>query len=230
MQQMTPQRWSYIRAYLRTVFGAEDKQLRTLMPRAIDHGLPAISITADVGQTLSLLASTTNAGRGPRLAVELGALAGYSGIWIARALAPQGRLITFEINPAHADFAQREFDASGLAPRIQIRRTPALEGLHALRAELGDASIDFAFIDAVKSEYPDYYALLKPMLAPGGLIVADNALASSSWCIDQPQGSNPDRDAVDRLNRTVAADPDVQSACLSVHHGLLLARRPLLPA
>jgi len=228
--QMTPQRWSYTRAYLRTVFGTEDKQLRTLMPRATDGGIPDIAVSADVGRALKILASTTNAGHGPRLAIELGTLAGYSGIWIARALAAAefggpGKLITFEQNPVHADFAQREFANAGLADRIEIRRGGALDGVQRLSKEISPGAVDFAFIDAAKIEYPAYYELIRPLIAPGGIMVADNALGSNSWWIDEHQGSSPDRDAVDRLNRTVAADPLFESTCFPLHHGLLVARR-----
>ena len=96
--EMTPERWAFTTTYLREVFGTQDEQLRTLMPRAVAAGLPDIAVSADVGRLLMLLTRMTGNGKGARLAIEVGTLAGYSGIWIARGLASGGRLITIEPN------------------------------------------------------------------------------------------------------------------------------------
>lgn len=221
---MTPTRWENTCSYLREVFGREDDHLAGLMARAVAAGLPDIAVSPDVGRLLMLLASLTNAGRGARLALELGTLAGYSGIWIARGLAPGGRLITVEPNPVHAEFARREFDHAGVGDAVRIIPVPALEAIDRLSAELGRGSIDFAFIDAVKTEYEAYYLALKPLLRPGGLLVADNALGSSFW-IDDPPGSSPERDAVDRFNRVMAVDRDFASVCVPIRQGVLIARK-----
>jgi predicted O-methyltransferase YrrM len=221
---MTPERWQFTSAYLREVFGREDDQLRTLMSRAVAAGLPDIAISPDVGRLIHLLAKTTGQGRGPSLILELGTLAGYSGIWLARALAPGGRLITVEPEPRHAEFARAEFQRAGVADLVTIRREPALDLLPTLARELGPASIDVAFIDAIKTEYPEYFRLLKPLIRPGGLLLADNVLGSS-WWIDAPPGSDPQRDAVDRFNRMVASDPDFDAAAVPIRQGLLIARR-----
>lgn len=218
---MTPERWDRTSLYCREVFGAQDEQLRTLMQRAVAQDIPDIAVSADVGRLLSILVAGTRA----RSALEFGALAGYSGVWIARALAPGGRLRTFEPEPKHADFAQREFEKAGVADRVEIIRRPALEGLPELRAEVPDRSVDFVLLDAVKTEYPDYFTAVRPLLAPGGLLVADNALGTSSWWIDTPPGESPDRDAMDRFNRAVAADPDFETSMIPLREGLLIARR-----
>ncbi|MEX2218180.1 MAG: O-methyltransferase [Phycisphaerales bacterium] len=222
--EMTPDRWEFLTRYAAEVFGRPDHQLATLMSRAAKAGLPDIAISPDVGRLLKMLASMTNAGRGASLILELGTLAGYSGIWLARALAPGGKLVTIELEPAHADFAQREFTVAGLAGRVELVRGAALEVLPALAARFGDASVDVAFIDAVKTEYPDYFRLLRPLIKPGGLFIADNALGSN-WTMDQPPGSSPERDAVDRMNRMVAADRDFEAACIMNRQGLVVARR-----
>lgn len=221
---MTPQRCSSTRDYLRTVFGHQDPQLQTLMTRAVAAGLPDIAVAPEVGRLIKLLVSTTRA----RLAIEVGTLAGYSGIWLTRGLSPfppTGRLITIEPNRTHADFAQREFQTAGLADRIQIRRGTGLQVLPQLARELGPGGVDVVFLDAVKAEYPDYFQAIRSTIAPGGLLIADNALGSSSWWIDAPAGSNPDRDGADRLNRTLAEDPDFEAAGIPLGHGLLVARR-----
>ncbi len=222
--EMTARRWENTCAYLREVFGAQEEQLRTLMPRAVAAGLPDIAVSADVGRLLMLLASMCNQGRGAAAALELGTLAGYSSIWIARGMAPEGRLITVEPEARHADFAAREFVRAGVAAQIEIRRDAALNVIPSLARELGPASLDLAFVDAVKTEYADYFRLLRPLIKPGGLFIADNALGSSFW-IDDPPGSSPERDAIDRFNRTVAADPEYIAACVPIREGVLIARR-----
>lgn len=221
---MTPDRWARTSAYLRDVFGAQDEQLQTLMPRAIAAGLPDIAVSADVGRLLMLLTSMTGGGRGARVAVEVGTLAGYSSIWIARGLAPGGRLITIESEPRHTAFARREFEAAGL-PAVEIRAGAGLDVLPVLARELGPGSTDFVFLDAVKQEYPGYFTAIRPAIAPGGMLVADNVLGSGQWWIDEPGGRHADRDGVDRFNRMLAADPDFEAVAVPLREGVLIARR-----
>jgi len=222
---MTPERWSQTAAYLADVFGRPDEQLRTLMSRAIAAGLPDIAVSADVGRFLTLMTSLTGGGLGAGLAIEVGTLAGYSGIWLARGLRAGGRLITIELESAHADFAQAEFKRAHLADRIQIRRGRALDVLAALSNELPLASVDMVFLDAVKTEYCAYFHLIKPMLRPGGVLIADNALGSNSWWITDAAESSPERDAVDHFNHLVAGDPDLDPAAITNRQGLLVARK-----
>lgn len=223
--EMTPERWNWTRGYLRDVFGAEDEHLRGLVPRAIEAGMPDIAVSPDVGRLLKLLTSMTGAGRGARLAIEVGTLGGYSGIWIARGLAPGGRLITIEPEPKHADFAEREFAAAGLAGSVEIRRGTGLEVLPPLAAAIGPGAADVVFLDAIKREYPEYFAAIRSSIAVGGLLIADNVLGSNTWWIDEAPGRNPDRDGADRLNRAVSADPDFEAVALPIREGVLVARR-----
>ena len=222
---MTPSRWRTTASYLIDVFGAQDDQLATLTPRAIAAGLPDIAVSPDVGRLLTLLVSMTGGGRGARVAIEVGTLAGYSGIWIARGLARDGRLITIESEPAHADFAQREFETAGVSAAVEIRRGAAMDVLPVLAADLEPASVDFVFLDATKREYPDYFAVIRPLIAAGGLLVADNVLGSRTWWIDAPAGRSADRDGADRFNRLMAADPDFETVAVPIREGVLIARR-----
>jgi predicted O-methyltransferase YrrM len=222
---MTASRWRATASYLIDVFGAQDEQLATLTPRAIAAGLPDIAVSPDVGRLLMLLAGMTGGGRGARVAIEVGTLAGYSAIWIARGLAPGGRLITIEFEPAHADFARIEFDAAGLSAAVEIRRGAGMNVLPTLATELRPGSVDFVFLDATKREYPDYFSVIRPLIAVGGLLVADNVLGSNTWWIDLPQGRSADRDGADRLNRIVAADPDFETVAVPIREGVLIARR-----
>ncbi len=222
--EMTPARWNYTSSYIRNVFGVEDGHLAGLQARATAAGLPDIAISADVGRLLAILTSLTNLGLGAALALELGTLGGYSAIWMARALAPGGKLITVEIDEHHAAFAQQEFHDAGVADRIDLRRAAALDALVELSRELPPASVDVAFFDAVKIEYPAYFELCHPLIKPGGLLLADNALGSSFW-IDDPPGTDPTRDAVDAFNRMIAAHADYEAVIAPLREGVLIARK-----
>ncbi len=222
---MTPARWNATTEYLDELFGQDDEAMATLMERAIAAGIPDIAISASVGRFLLLLARLT----GARTIVEVGTLAGYSGTWLARGLAhtpdKPGQLITIEPVPLHADFAQQHFETVGLAGRIDIRRSTGLEELPKLMSELGAGSVDLVFLDAIKTEYPDYLPHAKKLLRPGGLLVADNALGSGDWWIDQDPAANESHAAADRFNRLVAADSDFDASCLPIREGVMVARK-----
>jgi predicted O-methyltransferase YrrM len=211
---MTPERWDFIGDYADEVFGQYDDHLAGLMRRAVEAGLPPIAVSADVGRLLKILVSVTEA----KLAIELGTLAGYSGIWIARGLAGDGLLITIEHHDRHADFAQAEFEKAGVADRVRIVRGAALSLLPDIATEVGDQSVDFAFIDAAKSEYVDYFHMLKPLMKPGGLLVADNVYATGAGWIDEGHGT-------DDFNRLIADDPDFDAVAIPMREGVLIARR-----
>lgn len=216
---MTDERWRYTGEYSREVFGHQDAHLAGLMTEAVAGGLPDIAVSADVGRLLMILTSMT---RG-KLAIEVGTLGGYSAIWIARGLAGDGRLITIEREPLYADFAQAQFARAGVADRIEGRRGAALDILPQLATDLEAGSVDVVFLDAVKTEYPDYWAIVRPMIAPGGLILADNVLGAGSWWIDNED--DPSRIAADRFNRLVASDPDFEAVAAPLRQGVLIGRR-----
>ncbi len=211
---MTPERWVFLGEYAKEVFGTEDEQLGTLMDRAVAAGLPEIAVSADVGRLLKILVSLTPG----RLALELGTLAGYSAIWIARGLPPDGKLITIEYEGRHADFAESELARAGVGDKVEVVRGAALEVLPELRERVGDRALDFVFIDAVKSEYVEYFAAIKPMIAIGGLLVADNVYGTGQGWIDEGYGT-------DEFNRLVAGDPDFESTVTPMREGVLIARR-----
>ncbi len=211
---MTPERWSYIGDYANDVFGQYDDHLAGLMTRAVEAGMPPIAVSADVGRLLKILVSLTEG----KLAIELGTLAGYSGIWIARGLADDGKLITVEHQEEHADFAQGEFEKAGVADKVEIVRGAALDVLPAIAGRVGARSVDFAFIDARKSEYVEYFKLLRPLMKVGSLYVADNVYATGAGWIDQGEGT-------DEFNRLIASDPDFEAVATPMREGVLIARR-----
>lgn len=224
MIEMTPERWEATLAYLREVFVVEDEQLATLMPRAIEAGLPNIAVSSEIGSLLKMFTAMSRPG-GARFSLEVGALAGYSAMWIARGLADNGRLITLEPEDKYAGFAEEEFQQAGLAERIDVRRARAPEALDDMRAEFGVGAFDFVFLDAIKQDYIAYFERARELLAPSGVLTAHNALGAGSWWIDAAPGEHPGRDAIDRFNRVVAADPEFESMALPLDQGLLVARR-----
>ncbi len=214
MARMTPETWDFINDYSRDVFGEQDEHLAGLMEDAVAAGLPAISVGPDVGRLLMILTSMTQG----RIAVEVGTLGGYSGIWIARGLGPNGRLITIEYDPTHADFAAVQFEKAGVADRVDLRRGTGIDVLADLEAELRPGSVDVVFLDAIKREYPDYFRLAKPLIPVGGLIIADNVYGTGSGWIDQGHGT-------DEFNRVIAADPDFEAAAFPFREGVLIGVR-----
>jgi caffeoyl-CoA O-methyltransferase len=141
----------------------------------------------------------------PRLVLEIGTYSGYSALSMARALPPDGRIITCEIDHERAAFARRHVERHG---RISVRAGPALETIAAL-----DGPFDLVFVDADKDGYVDYYEAVLPKLAPRGVIVADNTLGHER---------NP---AIARFNDHVAADDRTVQVVLTVRDGVTLIRR-----
>lgn len=173
---MTPeQRWTAVDDYVnnRIVAGdaAFDAALDATLAAAARAGLPAIYVSPPQGKLLHLLARSI----GARRVLEVGTLAGYSTLWLARALPPEGEVITLEIDAGHAQVAQANFAVAGLAARIDLRLGAALDSLAELqRARV--APFDFVFIDADKPNNPNYYELALRLTRRGGLIVVDNVV------------------------------------------------------
>jgi len=215
---MTPQRWQRTSEYIRAVFAREDRVLAGLMDRAIAEGLPSIDAGPESGRVLQMLAMLT----GAKLALEVGTLAGVSAIWIARGLAPGGRLISFDIEPKHQRIAAREAAAAGVGDRVEFRIGRGAEVLPQLQRELGAGSVDLIFLDAQRSEYLPMMTSVKALLRPRGVLVIDNALHAGRWTADAYEpGESPD--TMDEVNRAIASDGDfAASTILPVGNGLLV--------
>ena len=212
--------------YVCDVFSPEDDVLRELVPAALAAGLPEIQISPDVGRLLQILARAV----GARRVLEIGTLGGYSGIWLARALPPGGRLVTCEIEPRHAEFARGQFARAGLAERVEVRLGPAIDTLGALTRE---EPFDLAFIDADKQSYPLYLEAALRLVRPGGIIAADNVLHMTSWPtpIFDADTADPNVRAMRAFNERLASDPRLLSTIVPVRDGVAVAFvRPEGPA
>ena len=155
---------------------------------------------------------------GARRVLEIGMFTGYSALWMAAALPPDGRLITCEIDPSHEAIARRHIAASPYADRIEIRMGPALDTITGL-----EGPFDFVFIDADKGNYRNYYEAALPLLAERGVMAVDNVLWDGE-VLDQDDRSD-DRLAIVEFNRHVRADPRVSCVVLTVRDGVTLIRR-----
>lgn len=217
---ITPERWERTNAYIRALFAREDRVLAGLMDRAISAGLPSIDAGPESGRVLQLLAMIT----GARCAVEVGTLAGASAIWIARGLAPGGRLVSIDIEEKHQRIAAREAADAGVSARIDFRLGRGSELLPRLLREFGEGSVDLIFLDAERREYLPMMPAVRSLLRPRGVLVVDNALHASRWTAD-PHEPGEEVDTMDIFNRTMAEDPAFASTILPVGNGLLLGVR-----
>lgn len=166
--------------FIASTFAREDEALRRARVDSPERGLPAISVRAEEGQFLQMLASAAQATK----AVEVGTLGGYSGIWIARGLAAGGRLITIDVNEHHSAVAREHFEHAGLSDRVELLNGNGLEVL----SQITDRGpFDFVFIDADKSGYPDYYEWGVSNLRPGGILCAHNAFRGGRILDAEPE-------------------------------------------
>ena len=201
--------------YVQRLFAREDDALRRTRERADEAGMPGIQLPPATARALQLLVRAADV----RRAVEVGTLAGYSAIWIARALPEDGELVTLEINPEHAAVARRSLEDAGVADRVEARVGDAAQLLGALGP---DGSFDLVFVDADKERYTQHLGQAARLLRPGGLFVADNAFWKGQ--VLDP-GSDDLAAVLDRFNRKVADDPRFDATILPVGDGLLVGVR-----
>ncbi len=175
-----------------------------------------MQIGADEFALLTLLARLV----GTRTAVEVGTFTGTSALAIARGLEDGGRLLCCDVSEEWTAIARRHWDAAGVADRIDLVLAPATETLAALPA---DTVVDFAFIDADKPSYVDYYEALVPRLRPNGLLLADNVLWSGR--VIDADADDANTAAIRRFNDHVAADPRCEAVMLTVGDGVTLCRK-----
>jgi caffeoyl-CoA O-methyltransferase len=191
------------------IFAPEDDGLREAVAAGKEAGLPQIQISPIQGKLLQLLAAACNA----RTILEIGSLAGYSGIWLARALPRGGRLITLEISPKHAEIVRRSFERAGVADRAEVRVGNALDLLPQLANE---GPFDLVFIDADKPAYPQYLDWALRLSRPGSIIVADNCVRNGQALREPQQVEDEGTAALAEYNQRVAANPHLMSLALAM--------------
>jgi predicted O-methyltransferase YrrM len=163
--------WDAVDAYFTEHLSPDDEVTAAALRESEAAGLPPIGVTANQGKLLQLLAQV----QGARGILEIGTLGGYSTIWLARALPPEGRLISLEYSPRHAEVARRNLARAGLDGQVEVRVGPALESLPRL-ADENPPPFDLVFVDADKGNNPHYVEWALRLTRAGSLIVLDNVV------------------------------------------------------
>jgi len=168
---MTKDVWEAVDKYFDEMLIPHDSALDDALAAASAENLPAIQVSSVQGKLLHLLARIM----GARNILEIGTLGGYSTIWMARALPEGGRIITLEADPKHAEVAQKNFARAGVENKIELRLGKALDTLPKVAAD-GRAPFDMFFIDANKSNMPEYFEWSLKLARKGSVIIADNVV------------------------------------------------------
>jgi len=201
------ERRAWIEQRLTDLYAAEDDALRAARAATEASGMPAIQISPSQGRLLQMLVRMT----GARNVLEIGALGGYSGIWLARGLPADGRFLSLELSEKHAQVARASLARAGIAARTEVRVGPAADTLPTLNAE---APFDLIFIDADKGGYPVYLEWALRLIRPGGVIVADNCVRGGGPLAESLDDASPETRAIAEYDRSVASNPRLLSVAL----------------
>lgn len=204
---MAEELWTEVETYVDGLLIPSDPVLEAARAAAEAAGLPDIAITPSQGKLLYLLARIHKA----RRILEIGTLAGYSTIWMARALPDDGNLVTLELDRRHCDVARGNIDRADLAAIIDLREGPALDTLPELAAE-GLEPFDLVFIDADKENTPAYFTWAMRLTRPGSVIVVDNVVREGA--VVNPDTVDERVQGIRRFNEALAAEPRVTATTI----------------
>lgn len=192
--------WAAVDSLAEAWLGAGDAVLDEVTARGTRAGLPAIAVSPCQGKLLHLLARVSGAKR----VLEVGTLGGYSTIWLARALPADGKLVTLEIDPHHAQVARENFALAKIEHLIELREGPALKSLGEMeRAEV--EAFDLVFIDADKPNNARYFEIALRLARPGAIIIVDNVVREGAVLDDS--GANPSNEGSRRVLRLMGETP-----------------------
>lgn len=197
----------------------DDDVKRALRERTAKLRNGGMQISPDQGQLMALLAASI----GARHAIEVGTFTGYSALCVAEVLPPDGKLIACDISEEYTAIGKPFWQDAGVAARIDLRIGPAIDTLHQLLGEERAGTFDFAFIDADKSHYEEYYEACLQLVRSGGLILIDNVLWGGS--VADPDKSDADTDAIRALNAALHQDRRIDLALVPTGDGLTVARK-----
>jgi predicted O-methyltransferase YrrM len=198
--------WRSVDDYISRTLVGEDPALVAASEATAEAGLPPIAVAPNQGKFLHLLARVRRA----RNILEIGTLGGYSTIWLARALPAGGRLISLEVNPAHAEVARANIARAGVGAVVQILVGPAIETLPKLAAD-GAGPFDLVFIDADKPSTPEYVTWAIELSLPGTVIVVDNVVRAGRIVEDVGDAAV---EGIRRANEILAADARVDATAI----------------
>jgi len=207
--------------YALKTFSPEDQILQTIIQKTKKSGMPEIQVGPMEGLLLEILVRSTAA----RKIVEIGTLAGYSTVCMARGLPENGKIWTFEMSEKHALVAQENFQLAGVSSKIQVLVGPALERLASTENE---GPFDLVFIDANKNDYVNYLNWAVKNVRIGGSILADNTFA---WCQIAGQSEDieshrkPMVESLRNYNKTAADHPQLRTTIIPTFEGLTFSVR-----
>jgi predicted O-methyltransferase YrrM len=203
--------------YLLSISLRESEILQKLRQETATHPMSQMQIAPDQGQFMALLVQLM----GAKKALEIGVFTGYSSLCVALALPPDGQLIACDVSEEYTAIARRYWQMAGVADKIDLRLAPALDTLDQLLAEGQANQFDFAFIDADKSAYPQYYERTLQLVRPGGLIAIDNVLWSGR--VADPQVQDNRTEGIRAFNQRLYQDQRINLSVLPLADGLTLA-------
>jgi predicted O-methyltransferase YrrM len=203
--------------YLRSFGLREDADLAALREETAKHPWAVMQISPEQGQLMAMLVRLL----GARKTLEVGVFTGYSAMVVAKALGPQGKVVALDVSEEFTAIARRHWGKAGVADRIDLRLRPATDSLKALVAAGESNTFDFAFIDADKANYDEYYEHGLKLVRRGGLIAVDNVLWGGK-VIDSTDES-ADTAAIRALNRKIHDDSRVEASMVPIGDGLTLA-------
>jgi len=201
------EKWTAVDRYITGNLVLSDPILEAALAANSAAGLPSIDVSPNQGKLLHLLAAIKR----PQRILEIGTLGGYSTIWLARALAPGGRLVTLEVEPKHAEVARANLTRAGLSERVDIRIGPASESLAQLHKE-GAIPFDVIFIDADKPSNPIYLGWALKLSTLGAVIIVDNVVREGA--IIDPASSDPAVQGTRALFAMLAAEPRLSATAI----------------
>ena len=199
--------WTAVDRYFGDLLAPSDEKLDGVLEANRQARLPAIGVSRLQGRFLEVLVRITQA----RRILEIGTLGGYSTIWMARALPEDGRLITLEANPRHAEVARANLERAGMLGRVEIRVGRALDSLPTLAAS-GAGPFDLIFIDADKPGNPDYLQWAMKLARPGTTIAVDNVVRQGK--VVDAGSADPDIQGTRRMAELMAAEPRLSATVL----------------
>ena len=218
---MSESTWRAVDDYFNGELIPADPVLDAAVRLSATEGLPDIAVAPNQGRLLNLIARI----HGARRILEVGTLGGYSAIWLARALPEDGRLISMELDPHHAEVARTNIKSAGLSEKVQVRVGRAADSLAAL-AEENPEPFDLVFIDADKPSNPEYLAWALRMSRPGTVIVVDNVVRGGE--VADASSTNPAVQGTRKLVDVIAAEPRLDATAIQTvgvkgYDGLLFA-------
>jgi predicted O-methyltransferase YrrM len=202
---MNDDRWDAVDAYTTSLLQPADPVLEQAIKDSAE--LPNIAVSPAQGQFLHVLARAIKA----RRILEIGTLGGYSAIWMGRALPEDGRLISLELDPHHAEVARRNISRAGLDGKVEVRVGAALDSLARIKADGGEP-FDLVFIDADKRNTPEYFSNAVDLAHPGSLIVVDNVVRQGK--LIDTEGGDADSEGMRRLIEQMGADRGIAPAVM----------------